>query len=341
MSTVFVFGAGASFHAGYPLAAPMGEALLNSMLGSANPMIRTTAEYLVDHFGMPSNFEDFITEIQSRISAAENDQTTEGKTEYRRLGTRLGWLGTGLKEWFGQIRSNAAATYADFADRIASPGDVVLTFNYDDALDCELKKTNKWDISQGYGFPFSSEQRSSDVLLLKLHGSINWLLNPFNGATGGSFFAGAPYASHSLGEYPVILLNDLKFLGYDEFSGRVYKSGGALPCLIMPGRTKEFFIDTSLGRELSEFWDSLWSQAITALKTCSKLVICGYSMPVADERARDLLFQSPSKATDIQIVSGDQSNCIADEFRDLGFHNVSAYGEGHFEKWVAAQPIRT
>ena len=38
MSTTFVFGAGASLHAGYPLASTMGEALLDFMLKSSDPL---------------------------------------------------------------------------------------------------------------------------------------------------------------------------------------------------------------------------------------------------------------------------------------------------------------
>jgi hypothetical protein len=66
MSTVYVFGAGASHHAGYPLAFGMGEALLDSMLQSNNRLHVASAEYLVDHFGKPVDFEGWITQIESR-----------------------------------------------------------------------------------------------------------------------------------------------------------------------------------------------------------------------------------------------------------------------------------
>jgi hypothetical protein len=42
---------------------------------------------------------------------------------------------------------------------------------------------------------------------------------------------------------------DLHHLGYADFKGRVFTGGGALECLILPGRKKEFFYDTSFGRE--------------------------------------------------------------------------------------------
>ena len=85
--------------------------------------------------------------------------------------------------------NSVAPLYADFADRIVRAGDVVITFNYDDALDRELKRTGKWDVfSQGYGFPFGNGKQKWGVPLLKLHGSMNWVWNPFGGARGDSVF---------------------------------------------------------------------------------------------------------------------------------------------------------
>ena len=155
MTTVYVFGAGASYHAGYPLASAMGPSLLNEMLRSPTHLHVAAAEYLSDHFGEPGDFEDWITRIESRHAEAHNDATAEGKQEYQRLGNRLAWLRTGISEWFDKIRNESAANlYAEFANRIVRAGDVVITFNYDDALDRELKRAGKWDaFSQGYGFP--------------------------------------------------------------------------------------------------------------------------------------------------------------------------------------------
>ena len=64
MATVYVFGAGASCDAGYPLASVMGSALFEYMLKSENEWIRASAEFLMDTFGDRPNIEDLITEIQ-------------------------------------------------------------------------------------------------------------------------------------------------------------------------------------------------------------------------------------------------------------------------------------
>jgi hypothetical protein len=333
MTTTYVLGAGASRHAGYPLATEMAEGLMMNMLNSEDTLGRPYAEYLIQRFGRPSNIEDLISEIQASLDALGASGPVQDKTKYSRLGTRLGYLSTSLREWFHLLHARPADAYAEFADRIVRPGDVVISFNYDDSCDKQLRRARKWDVSQGYGFQLGPAEQSTDVLLLKLHGSINWLVSVFGGARGGSVLALAPGAL-SLGGYPFITRPDLNFLGYGEFSGRVFEGGGAFPCLILPGRKKEFFYDTSLGQEFGEFWDDLWSQAKQAVRTCGKIVICGHSLPAADERALELLLESPRKETHIEVVCGSQSERIATDFRAAGFLNVAVSEESHFEGWV-------
>lgn len=305
MSTTYVFGAGASRDVGYPLASEMGDHLLDFMLKSEDTWIRASGEFLIDTFGKSPNIEDLITELQSRIDRLKDAQSPEDKAQRMRLGNRRGFLGTALREWFREIHIHPAPSYAAFAERIAQPGDVIITFNYDDSLERELKRIGKWDISQGYGFQLGTVDCSSDILVLKLHGSMNWLVSVLGGATGGAFVVNP---ASSLGNHPVIHRADLEFLGYKEFSGHTYESEGAFPCLILPGRTKEFFYDTSMGREYGAFWDHLWSQAATALKGCDKVVLCGYSLLPVDQRARILMLNKPRKETQIEVISAIKPN---------------------------------
>jgi hypothetical protein len=125
----------------------------------------------------------------------------------------------------------------------------------------------------------------------------------------------------------------LKFLGYEGFLGHTYRSGGAFPCFILPGRTKEFYYDTSLGQEYAAFWNHLWTQATQAVKKCSKIVLCGYSLLPVDQRACELLLKQPRKDTQIEVVSGSQTERIANDFKIAGFSNVQAFKGGYFEDW--------
>lgn len=333
--TTYVFGAGASLHVGYPLASTMGEALLDFMLGYPMQPYPNAAQLLIDTFGKSPNIEDLITAVHHRISSLKDVQASDARLERSRLGNSLGALGTSLREWFREIHRKPAPVYAEFPDKIVQPGDVVITFNYDDSLEREVKRSGKWDLSRGYGFPLGALEHSFDVLILKLHGSVNWLVSVFGGARGGSTWASSD--GSSLGAHPVIHQDDWKYLGYKEFSGHTFTGGGAFPCLILPGRTKKFFYDTSFGNEHTEFWDLLWSQATEAVKGCDKIVLCGYSLLPVDERACDLLLQKPRKETQVSVIAGSQSGRIANDFRTAGFRNVETFKAGYFEDWVQAE----
>jgi hypothetical protein len=331
--TTYVFGAGASRDVGYPLASDMGDGLLDFMLNSPDAMIRASGEFLIDTFGRSPNIEDLITELGSRIAQLKDAPTADERAQRMRLGNSRAFLGTALQFWFHEIHVRPAPSYASFAATIAQPGDVILTFNYDDSLERELKQAGKWDISRGYGFPLGTVEEPSDVLILKLHGSMNWLVSVFGGATGGAFLVDP---ASSLGHHPVIHRVDLNYLGYEAFSGHTYESGGAFPCLILPGRTKEFFYDTSFGHEYAPFWDHLWSQAAHAVRRSEKIVLCGYSLLPVDQRACDLLLRTPRKETPIEIVSGQQTERIAQDFRTAGFQDVTAFQGGYFADWCRA-----
>jgi hypothetical protein len=212
----------------------MGSEWLDWMLHLPEGPIPVAAKILIEEFGKPRNVEDFITELESRIRSLKTTKPSD-KSEYYRLGNCRGQLFVALREWFRTIHVNPSPAYACFAD-IVKKGDVVLTFNYDDSLERQLKKAERWDVSHGYGFQLSPSDKVSEILLLKLHGSINWLVSLFGGKTSGAIVSNYP-----LGHQPVIHQVDLEYLGYTNFSGHTYPGGGAFPSLILPGRNKEFF----------------------------------------------------------------------------------------------------
>ena len=331
MATTYVIGAGASLHAGYPLASTMGRGLFEFMLHCPVQPYPSAARLLIETFGQTSNIEDIITELGSRIQSLKDAGTIEDKANPLSMGNLRGYLGIALREWFREIHTKPAGAYAEFADKLAQPDDVIITFNYDDSLERELKRAGKWDISCGYGFPLAYHAHPSGVLMLKLHGSINWLVSVFGGTSGAFTWE---RSDASLGRHPVIHRADLEYLGYSDFSGHLYPGGGAFPCLILPGRKKEFFYDTSFGYEFTEFWSARWSQATRAVQRSEKLVVCGYSLLAVDQRACELLLKTPKKETHITIISGDQNERIASDFRTAGFHSVQVFPGGRFEDWI-------
>jgi hypothetical protein len=327
MRTVYVMGAGASKHVGYPLISGMSKQLFDWMAAYPNDMFRSSADFLVERFGTDPNIEDVITEIDSLI-----DSNMKDRLQHFTLVTARQQLFDSLREWFRELHLRPAVAYAKFADEVIQAGDVVITFNYDDSLERELRRAGKWDVSLGYGFPLSTTPQPSPVTVLKLHGSTNWFASIFGGATSG--MGQVDIDEGSIGQHPVIHRADLEFLGYPNFSGHIYPGGGAFPSLILPGRNKQFFYRTSFGNEWKLFFDSLWYQACAALKEADNIVICGYGMAPADNRACDMILRSPNTKVKVEIVCGSQGKRVENDFRNAGYENVIVDAKGYFEDWV-------
>ena len=218
---------------------------------------RYTVDFIKEEFGGAPNIEDVITKLDAHIKSLEGSEELEDRLRRSNAAHQRGKLREAVPVWFTEIHTNFAPAYQQFAERIVQPGDVIITFNYDDSLERELKRVGKWDVSQGYGFQIGTLIQPSPVLVLKLHGSMNWLVSIFGGITSGAFAASD---NSSLGRYPCIATDYLKYLGYIDMAG-TFPGGGGFPSLILPGRTKEFYYHTSFGPEHEEFFSSLWSQA--------------------------------------------------------------------------------
>jgi hypothetical protein len=189
-------------------------------------------------------------------------------------------------------------------------------------------------VGDGYGFPIEDLPRGSDTKVLKLHGSTSWLALLFGGMiSGGAAFT----IGSSLGARPVIAKNELIFLGYANAVDPQFRRGGAaVPVMIFPARSKNFYFATNTGIEYAEFWDGLWWQAAASLQAAARVVICGYSLLPVDERARALLLNNPKKDAEIVVASGEDTDRIVREYREAGYAKAVAADEVFFQKWVAS-----
>jgi len=134
----------------------------------------------------------------------------------------------------------------------------------------------------------------------------------------------------------VIPKNELSFLGYDDAVDPAFGRGGAaLPVMIFPARSKDFYFAPNTGIEYEEFWNKLWWQATKALESAARVVICGYSLLSVDERARKHLLNNPKKSAEIVVASGEDTDRILRDYRDAGYAGAVAAEEVFFEKWVA------
>jgi hypothetical protein len=175
---VFVLGAGASLHAGYPLAAEMGNCLaawVNTL--SPDHQYRSGLEQIIDVYGGLGNFESILADLMTAVP----ESLAAG------LGVSRSYLLSDLKEalrdYFDAVRSAPAPLYDRLA-RVLRSGDRVVTFNYDLGVERALHTAGLWDIKTGYGFPVVEGEAPSPLEVLKLHGSTNWRALLFGGMTG-------------------------------------------------------------------------------------------------------------------------------------------------------------
>jgi hypothetical protein len=329
--TTYVFGAGASRDAGYPLANELGKRLLewaqqtndNSELHGAG--IRD----LFDLYGSLDNLEQILSELDECPAGSRVASLTPAQRGLFDVHVRLG-----ISEVFRSLRRKPAPFYVRLAREKARPGDVVITFNYDVACERELKRAGLWEISDGYGFHLEGiPVPPSQVSILKLHGSVNWLEVAFGGRRG--LFQGS---LNAFGSRPAIPAGEFEFFGYSSESRdpeAPLERFGALPAIITPTLKKRFYEQTPAGRELEPFWENLWAQARHALEASEKIVMIGYSMAAADEKARSLLLSSPNRHVNLEVFCGGRTKPISDEFLARGYSQVRTLGNCRCDDYLA------
>jgi len=330
--TAYVFGAGASYHAGYPLACDLGDSLIAWLKRNPSPvndLYGANLRELDKIYGGLNAFEQVLTELEDCPSGSRAAAIPDIDRRYM-----IRNLNLMIPEFFRALRERPAPLYEELAHRYIQQDDEVITFNYDVACERELRLAGAWEINDGYGFSLGIPSiRRSPSRVLKLHGSANWLEVPFRGQTG---FSQSP--PNALGDRPVILPGEFDFFGYPgcrDPLGPVGNRAGAVPAIVMPTSKKRFFSATSSGRELEMFWTSLWESAELALRSAEHIVIIGYGMSAVDERARALLLCSPNRSARVEIFCGGSTDRIAREFLANGFQHVSGVSGQRFEDFLA------
>jgi hypothetical protein len=330
--TAFILGAGASKHAGYPLAPELGQDLLDWLRQKTDPILRTYAEYMREvreAYGDLGDIEQIIFDLDN----ADHASPAEGIDRTRRKKIPQAIRYSVAEFFYDILSSHPSPLYSQLSREKVQPKDSVITFNYDVACERELKAAGHWEIGDGYGFPLNlTGIPTAAVKTLKLHGSANWIDMFFGGIRVGQ----SPPSS--LGERPVIFdPRNFESLGYSK-DVRDPECWGARPTggqtAVIMGLQKRFFSDTSFGREREGFWDSLWSQAAEILAKTQTIVIIGYSFPEADQRARDLILKGANRNSKVTVCCGRASARIVGELRENGFVNAHTLGAGRFEDYL-------
>lgn len=327
--TTYVFGAGASRHAGYPLAAALGTRLAKWTEESLPPehQYRAHIAQLKDLYSTLDNFEAIMTDL---LQCPPGSPASTLPTSVRPY--LIADIEEAIRECFDTIRPSPALLYDQLAQHHIQESDTVITFNYDLGIERSLRSAGRWEISDGYGFPITNDPPSSAVQVLKLHGSTNWRGLLFGGRTG---FGHAP---NSLGQRPVLFFRpDNDYLGYNNFTDPLcdhLSEAATVSAMILPSLNKTFYHQTTFGREWGPFWENLWQRAENALQTSGRIVIIGYSLPAADERARDLLLSRANKNASVIVCCGRASTGIEEQFQKEGFAHIERVPNPTLEGWM-------
>ena len=320
--TTYVLGAGASFHAGYPLCSELWPWMVTWVTETHPP----DSEYrqAIDAVATLNGPVLDVEGVFSDLDLGRGAFRTLTEDQQNRLNGRLRRC---LADYFKSIcrQQREAPLYVAFANRVEK-GDVVITFNYDVSLENELIRAHKFRVRNGYGSSLEAnwDEPESDVTVLKPHGSINWIAALFGGSTRGP-----RQVSNSLGERPFVDNVEALFLDYPSgILDNTFRGGGVAssPTLILPTYEKKFSVATSLGDEWIPFYESLWSQAAQSLERSSRIVIVGYSMPDADHRSRGLLLLNPNKRAEVFVCCASSNEAVQAQFRHHGFGRVRDMG---------------
>lgn len=168
----------------------------------------------------------------------------------------------------GAARVEKNVVYAKLLKHVRD-GDSLVTFNYETAIEESLPSNATWDPGDGYGVDASGKTlswakgwrsrgnrkagASSQVKLLKLHGSLNWTLYKTN----------------------KVRLKPRPYVVRSRKGVAVYDKCAILP----PGWHKHIEVNP---------YRQLWRQARLQCENCSSLAVIGYSLPDTDLLAKAL-----------------------------------------------------
>ncbi|EQD24445.1 MAG: hypothetical protein D084_Lepto4C00437G0005 [Leptospirillum sp. Group IV 'UBA BS'] len=302
---VYILGAGFSYEAGYPLVPNFMEKMREAASWQKDHSQETKEIEAVLKFRLeaasaayrvnfdPENVEDLFsltaaTETSTNIANRNMVIAIAETLDYCRYNSKterkLIFPGAGQSPPKGFERDNPANPTNLTIDRFKfyvghmvgvwgeTPyrDNTFITFNYDLLLEEALQK---WEIPFRYdglhGTPMVKYDQSAKeleenanledvVFLLKLHGSMNWSLDQL------------PKPNHI-------------FYDFKDVPIRSYQAGGAQELLLAPPVWDKG--TARIGHPLS----GIWSNAIRKIQTATRIIVIGYSLPLADAHFRYLM----------------------------------------------------
>lgn len=317
---VFIFGAGASRHLGAPL--------MNDFIDAAYRLREEDGRVTTEAFDLVFQFIEKrlpMLYAKSKIDLG-NIESVFSLLEMGKLLGRLPGTPAGeIEKSVAAIRrvlvdtlqltcrfpvgsenellpSNPYLSFASMVEEQQNPSVACLTFNYDIGLDYALHwSSQKIDYGTGMGLP-------GGVPLLKLHGSLNWLMCPscsdIIALPLDTVFRLQPRAGG--GQPRAILVTPA--LANQPAHCPDSKHDGQ-PAIVPPTWNKT---------QYHEKFGQIWERAAAELSEAQEITVIGYSMPSSDGFFRDLLALGLVDGQRIRrFTVVDTSEDTVQRFRDL------------------------
>jgi hypothetical protein len=313
---IFILGAGFSRAAGLPLASELWAEIrrrARSLTGRAKKFQQDLENYLEFRWRCDGvrltedqvDFEDFmkVLDIEHFLALRGSDTWSDDGNE-----------GTMVVKWLlGQVlaertpsRENIPELYLDFGRQL-QPGDHVLTFNYDVLLERALDAVGKpyrlfpdryQAVHEDGSAIVDLSHEDEEVVVLKLHGSIDWFDRRHHTAMEDEFRRQGATSDpthrvfNHMEELSVTKLDD-GLRHPDDLMAQMYRVGNirrlyeqGLCFLCAPWLLAPSIIKIVYAERLRDFWYGLQRGGFLNYG----MAIIGYSLPPQDEYARQAIY---------------------------------------------------
>lgn len=308
---VWVLGAGASAFAGYPLADGLLPFIRNlqatdfttgqiaqEVLGKLNDAETHFSRKIVRNPNSTASLEELLTYLElyhsfpgtifavnpwdARDSGAIRRVITEKFLGYQYDVQKAAW-GSGRPICPIAIDIDQFRRLADSWPKRIAPGDAIVTFNWDILHEVVLWRAGLWSYKDGYGFQSGSQgnrEADSRVLMLKLHGSVNWVQRDEDDVIS------------EIANVPDFFSKSQDWDAREHVDQAQRDSGRKL---ILPTYLK----DISSNKVLL----NAWTQAQDAIARAKELTVIGYSLNRVDHPARLLFGTALNRNTNLSEIT--------------------------------------
>jgi hypothetical protein len=200
-----------------------------------------------------------------------------------------------------------------FVRRHVRPGDAIITLNYDVLAELALRAEERWGLRTGYGLDLAtyypelaSQLDPTQNEVLKLHGSVGWLRVLERLRLG--FRQGLPGRREDA--ELLVQREVLGLLGHGGLQDRYPEQRRVL-------RSESVVIPTYL-KYVSAFpLPTIWKRASDLLQSAERVILCGYSLAVEDAAIRTLFLASIPRGGRVDFYYHRMDPIAVREIEDL------------------------